>query len=265
MPSIRPEAASCCSRGSSPASASRSRSIAGLDASSSITLPVRGGDRHLGAHRRRALGDARQDRHARQRAGHGAAVQHVAVAKQRGGADRRGARQPAEHRHPRPQLAQPLEQRLGREAVRVGEHDHAIAGGPAPRRRRGLERSRSATRDPTRKPRRPAPPRSGGWRSRPPASTPPRRPRRVPPRSRGRRRPRRRPRSRSDGAARAARGRRTGSTCRGPGGERPRTAGTDRREHPASGPPPGPPPRTPPRRRSSPRVPRRSCTATPET
>ena len=74
MPSIRPEAASCCSRG--------------IEAGERLAKPldrrprgqlldhvaVRGGDRHLRADGRGALRDARQDRHARERAGHGAAA-----------------------------------------------------------------------------------------------------------------------------------------------------------------------------------------------
>ena len=75
---------------------------------------------------------------------------------------------------PGSQLPEPLQQRLGREAVRVGEHDHRVA--PVAQR---------LGQPCTRSPRRSARPRSDGSRSRRPASTAPRRPPPGPPRSRG--------------------------------------------------------------------------------
>ncbi len=249
MPSIRPEAASCCSRASRPPSASRSRSIAGLDASSSITLSCAAvivisgptGAAPWETHGRIDTPDSEQ----------------ATAPPFRTSPSRNSEAEPTAEALASPPSTgmlgrsslEPVEQRLGREAVGVGEQDH--------RRRPSSSRSSGKRRGP-RSRRRPAPPRSDGWRSRPPASTPPRRRPQVPPRSHDRRRPRRRPRSRSGDAARAARGRLTGSTCRGPGGERPRTADRDHREHPASEPHPGTPPRTPRRHRSSRRGPRRS-------
>ena len=120
-------ATSSCSRSSSDAIASRSRSIAGRLASSSITLPsaaviVISGP--TGAAPCETQGSiATPDERARDRA----LVEHVAVAKQRRRAGGRGAREAAEDRQPGPLGVEPRQQRLGREGVRVGEHDQRLA------------------------------------------------------------------------------------------------------------------------------------------
>ena len=92
-------------------------------------VPLRSRDRHLGAHGRGPLRDARQQRHARERATDRAPVQDLAVAEQRRGAGGRGAREPTQHRHAGPQLAETAQQRLGREAVWVGKDDQRVANG----------------------------------------------------------------------------------------------------------------------------------------
>ncbi len=113
--------------GSSSPIASRRRSIAGFEASSSITLPraavivISGPTGVAPCETQGSIStpvDAGGDR---------APVEHLAVAKQRRRPGGGGAREAAEHRHPGPLGVQRAEQRLGAERVGIGEHDHAVA------------------------------------------------------------------------------------------------------------------------------------------
>ena len=168
-------------------------------------VAVRGRDRHLGPDRGRALRDARDHPDAGEARSDRATGEHLPVAKQRRRPGRRRARQPAEHRHPRPLGVERLEQRLGAERVRIGEQDQHVA--------EALGIRQPAHRDP-------AVARLGlevvGRDPRLRAPTAPTPPRRARSRARGRRRARRPPRSRSAPAARAARGRSRGSSSRVP-------------------------------------------------
>ena len=169
-----------CSRGSSSAIASRSRSIAGARGElarsrfrRAAVIVISGPtgvapcETH-GEHRRRP----------RQRAGDRAPGEHVAVAEQRA-PSRRRRRSPA-RRAPASRARSSFsarEQRLGRERVGIGEQDQAaspsssVVGQPLDARALGRRLGAEVV---------------GGDVARP-AATPPRRPRPGPPRSRGRR------------------------------------------------------------------------------
>ena len=167
MPSISPCAASRCCSGSSPAIASRSRTIAGCEASSSMMLAlaevtvISGPTGVAPCDTQGTIATPSSEQAT------APPCRTSPVAKQRGRARGGGARKAAEDGHPRPALVEDGEQRLGAEGVGIGEHDQRLA------QALGRRAARSAS-----GPRRRARPRSDGSRSRRPE---PRAPRLPPP------------------------------------------------------------------------------------